>query len=406
MMFKSVEEQLSVIKRGTIDIVREDELVDKLKRSIKESRPLRVKLGLDPTAPDIHIGNAIPIYKLRTFQQLGHTAVLIIGDYTALVGDPTGVNKTRPLVSKEEVLENARTYLNQVGQIIDVEKAEIIYNSQWFEKMTFSDIIKLTSGVTVARIIERDDFAKRYAAQTPISLHEFLYPLMQAYDSVMVKSDIELGGTDQLFNLLLGRDLQRGHGQEAQTSLTTPLLEGTDGNKKMSKSLGNYIGITEPPEVMFGKAMSISDTLMRKYFELATDLSMERIDTLLEDGVHPRDSKVALGKAIVSRYHSQDEAERAAVEFDKIFREHKLPDEIPEVRIPGSELKDGKLWIVKLLTLCKFASTNGEARRLVAQGGVNVNDTVCKDPNSEVDIEPGMVLKVGKRRFARVVLED
>lgn len=403
-MFKSVEEQLSVIKRGTVDIVREDELADKLKRSIKENRPLRVKLGLDPTAPDIHIGNAIPIHKLRAFQQLGHTAILIIGDYTALVGDPAGANKTRPMVAKEEVLGYARTYLNQVGKLLDVEKAEIVYNSQWFEKMTFSDIIKLTSKITVARIIERDYFSKRLAAGTPISLHELLYPLMQGYDSVMVKSDVELGGTDQLFSLLIGRDLQKDYGIEAQITLTTPLLEGTDGNKKMSKSLGNYIGITESPVEMFGKAMSIPDALMRKYFELATDMSMEQVDKLLDHEVHPRDAKVELGKSIVSRYYDREAAEKAATGFDKIFREHELPEVIPEVQVPRGELKDGKLWIVKLLVLCSFASTNGEARRLVVQGGVNVNNVVQKDPNLEVDIEPGMILKVGKRRFARVVL--
>ncbi len=405
-MYNSVEEQLSVIKRGTVDIVREDELVDKLKRSIKENQPLRVKLGLDPTAPDIHIGNAIPIHKLRAFQQLGHTAVLIIGDYTALVGDPSGVNKTRPMLDKQAVHENAKTYLNQVGKIIDVNKAEIVYNSQWFEKMTFSDIIKLASRITVARVIERDDFAKRLAAKIPISLHECIYPLMQGYDSVMVKSDVELGGTDQLFSLLIGRDLQRDYDMEAQIALTTPLLEGTDGNKKMSKSLGNYIGITEPPEEMFGKAMSIPDTLMRKYFELATDLPIEQIDKFLDHVVHPRDAKAALGKAIVSRYYNSSAAERAAIEFDKIFREHRLPEEMPEIQVPRSELKDGKLWIVKLLVLCKFASTNGEARRLVAQGGVNVNNTTYNDPNFEINIEPGMILKVGKRRFARVMLQE
>lgn len=405
-MFKSVEEQLSIIKRGSVDIVREDELVDKLKKSIKENKPLRIKLGLDPTAPDIHIGNAIPIHKLRAFQQLGHTAVLIIGDYTAMVGDPSGVNKTRPMINKQAVLENAKTYLNQAGKIIDVEKAEIVYNSQWFEKMTFSDIIKLASRITVARIIERDDFAKRLSAKIPISLHECIYPLMQGYDSVMVKSDVELGGTDQLFSLLIGRDLQRDYGMEAQIALTTPLLEGTDGNKKMSKSLGNYIGISESPEEMFGKAMSIPDVLMRKYFELATDLSIEQIDKFLDHRVHPRDAKVELGKAIVSRYHSNSAAEKASIEFDKVFKEHRLPEEITEVQVPKSELKDGKLWIVKLLVLCKFASTNGEARRLVAQGGVNINNTLYNDPNTEVDIEPGMILKVGKRRFARVVLQE
>jgi len=288
--------QLETLKRGTIDIVREEELLEKLQRSCRENRPLRVKLGLDPTAPDIHIGNAIPLQKLRKFQELGHQAVLIIGDYTALVGDPAGVNKTRPMLAREEVMANAKTYLQQVGKILDLSRTEIVYNSQWFEEMGFSEILRLTSKMTVARMLERDDFSQRYATGTPISLHEFLYPLMQGYDSVMVRSDVELGGTDQLFSLLVGRDLQRDFGQDPQVALTTPLLEGIDGNKKMSKSLGNYIGITEEPAQIFGKAMSIKDDLMKKYFVLATDVDDGRIDELLVHGIHPREAKAELAR--------------------------------------------------------------------------------------------------------------
>ncbi len=404
-MFKDVEKQLELIMRGAIDIVTKEDLTRKLHKSIKENKPLRVKLGLDPTAPDIHIGNAIPIHKLRSFQSLGHTAILIIGDYTATVGDPSGANKTRPMLSHEKVMENAKTYLSQAGKILDMNKTEIIYNSNWFEKMTFSEVIKLAAKMTVARMIERDDFTKRYNAGIPISVNEFIYPLMQGYDSIMVKSDVELGGTDQLFNLLVGRDLQRDEGIEPQVALTTPLLEGIDGNKKMSKSLGNYIGITESTKEMFGKAMSIPDNLMRKYFELTTDLSLDAINKLLDVHTHPRTAKVSLAKAIVRRYHGDKEADSAAEEFDRIFKNRELPDEIPETRIPAKELTDGKIWIVKLVTLCGFASTNSEARRLVIQGGITINNESINDPALNIEIKPDMILKVGKRRFARIVLQ-
>lgn len=405
MRFRKAEEQLEILRRGVIDIVREDELLEKLRRSRTENRPLRIKLGLDPTAPDIHIGNAIPIHKLSTFQELGHTAVLIIGDYTAMVGDPAGVNKTRPMLSREGIMANAKTYLDQVGKILDTDRAEIVYNSKWFEKMSFSKIIQLASKITVARMMERDDFTQRYSSGTPISLHELLYPLMQGYDSLMVKSDVELGGTDQLFNLLVGRDLQRDWGLEPQVALTTPLLEGTDGQKKMSKSLGNYIGITEDPAQMFGKAMSIKDDLMKKYFVLATDLDEKRIDELLHHGIHPREAKAELAKAIVARYWDTKAAERASEEFDRVFKEHKLPEDLPEILLSRNELKDGKIWIVKLLVAGGFTKTNGEARRLVAQGGVSINDETFKDADAEVNITSGMVIKVGKRRFARIGVE-
>ena len=405
-MFKDVDEQLEIILRGIVDIVTKEELTKKLNRSMKENKPLRIKLGLDPTAPDIHIGNAIPIHKLRTFQSLGHTAILIIGDYTATVGDPSGVNKTRPMITYEKVLENAKTYLSQAENILDLEKTEVVYNSTWFEKMTFNEVIQLAAKMTVARMMERDDFTKRYNAGIPISVHEFIYPLMQGYDSIMVKSDVELGGTDQLFSLLVGRDLQRDAGMEPQVTLTTPLLEGIDGNKKMSKSLGNYIGVTESPGEMFGKAMSIPDNLMRKYFELATDLSINEINQLLDVHTHPRTAKAALARAIVRRYHTDKDAEAASAEFDRIFKEHALPDNIPDVQISSGELTDGKIWITRLIVLCGFANTNSEARRLVQQGGVSINNDAINNPSLNIEIKPNTILKVGKRRFARIVLKN
>lgn len=403
-MFKNIKEQLETIKRGVIEIVSEHELISKLETSIKENRPLRVKLGLDPTASDIHIGNAIPIHKLKAFQELGHRAILIIGDYTAVVGDPSGVNKTRPQLSHEDVMKNAQTYLDQAGKILDLNNMEILYNGNWFKKMSFQEVIHLTSRMTVARMLERDDFSKRYSSGNPISLHEFIYPLMQGYDSLMVKSDIELGGTDQLFSLLVGRDIQRDSGLPPQVAITTPLLEGLDGNRKMSKSLGNYIGITETPRDMFGKAMSIPDDLTRKYFELATDAPMNRIDELLGNEIHPKMAKIELAKAIVNRYYNAEEADKAAVEFDHIFKEHKLPGEIPEICISANDLKDGKIWIVSLLRHCGFADTNGDARRLISQGGVKIGDNKLSDPNLEIKLENGMILKAGKRRFAKIVV--
>ncbi|MCP4264628.1 MAG: tyrosine--tRNA ligase [Candidatus Brocadiaceae bacterium] len=401
-MFKSIEEQLNIIKRGVLEVVREEELIEKLKRSINNQKPLRVKLGLDPTAPDIHIGNAVPIHKLRHFQELGHTAVLIIGDYTAIVGDPSGVNKTRPQLTPDDIINNTKTYLDQIGKILDIEKTEIRYNSEWFKEMKFTDVITLASKMTVARMMERDDFSKRYNSGVSISLHEFIYPLMQGYDSLMVRSDIELGGTDQIFSLLVGRDLQRDGKMEPQVALTTPLLEGIDGNKKMSKSLGNYIGIYEEPKEIFGKTMRISDDLMRKYFELATDMATNEIDSTLNG--HPRQAKIILGKAIVSRYYDNEIAETVAEEFDRVFKEHKLPDNIPQIELPSAGSQDHKIWIVKLLVDHGFASTNGEARRLISQGGVSIDNVKYKDPSQEVSLTDGVVLKVGKRRFAKIVI--
>ncbi len=401
-MFKSIEEQLNIIKRGVLEVVREEELIEKLKRSIDNQIPLRVKLGLDPTAPDIHIGNAVPIHKLRHFQELGHTAVLIIGDYTAIVGDPTGVNKTRPQLTYEDITKNTKTYLDQIGKILDIEKTEICYNSEWFKEMKFTEVITLASKMTVARMMERDDFSKRYNSGISISLHEFIYPLMQGYDSLMVKSDIELGGTDQIFSLLVGRDLQRDGKMEPQVALTTPLLEGIDGNKKMSKSLGNYIGIYEEPKEIFGKTMRIGDGLMRKYFELATDLPVDEIDNALKG--HPRQAKIVLGKAIVSRYYDNEIAVKVAEEFDRVFKEHKLPDNIPQIELVSDGNQDHKIWIVKLLVDHGFTSTNGEARRLISQGGVSIDNVKHTDPSLEISLTDGSILKVGKRRFAKIVI--
>jgi len=402
-----VEEQMAAIRRGAADIVPEDELAEKIRRSSSTGKPLRVKLGLDPTAPDIHVGNAVPLHKLATFQRLGHHAVLIIGDYTAMVGDPSGQNAMRPQLTHQEVLAHAQTYLDQAGKILDLDEAEIVHNGAWFAKMSFADVIKLAARLTVARCIEREDFQKRMADGRPIGMHEMLYPLMQAYDSVMVQSDVELGGTDQTVNILLGRELQRSYGQEPQVVVTNPLLEGLDGTAKMSKSKGNYIGISEPPQTMFGKAMSIPDRLMQKYLILTTDLPLERIEALLSPDVHPREAKAELASAIVRRYYGESEARRASQAFDVVFRHHELPDDIPEVELADQDIREDKVWIVRLLRLAGCAASNGEARRLVQQRGVRLGRSagtleVVDDPDAELAVPDGTILKVGKRRFRRL----
>ncbi len=406
-MMPPVEEQMNRIRRGAADIVPKQELIEKLNGARRSGKPLRIKLGLDPTAPDIHIGNAVPLHKLRTFQELGHHAVLIIGDYTAMVGDPSEQNVMRPQLSHDEVMVHARTYLDQVGKIVNLDEAELVKNGDWFSKMSFTDVIALASRLTVARCLERDDFRKRLDAGRPVGLHEMLYPLMQAYDSVMVKSDVELGGTDQIFNILLGRELQRQMGQEPQVAVTNPLLEGLDGVEKMSKSKGNYIGISEPPASIYGKAMSIPDRLMEKYFILATDLPMAEIEELLSEKTHPREGKAALAYAIVRRYCDDEAARQAAQQFDRVFRDHELPAELPELTVPAGELKDGRIWVVRLLRLAGCASSNSEGRRLIVQGGVSLGADaesleVVGDPAGDVPLTDGMILKVGKRRFFRL----
>ena len=401
--FPPVQEQLAVIKRGTEEIFPEPELVEKLDRSRAEGRPLRIKYGIDPTAPDVHLGHTVPLRKLRHFQELGHQAVLIIGDYTTMVGDPSGRDDTRKAKPEhDEVLRTAETYVQQLGKVLDLDRVEVRYNGDWFRDMTFADVIRLTSKITLARIIERDDFRKRLDAGVPISLHECLYSLMQGHDSVMIRADVELGGTEQKYALLVGRDLQKDAGQEPQICMTFPILVGTDGVRRMGKSLGNYIGIGERPEEMFGKIMSIPDTAMRQYFELVTDVPMAEVDGLLAEGAHPREAKAALARAIVARYHDEAAAAAAEAAFDKVFRAHEEPDDIPAVAIGPEDLKDGKLWIARLIVKCGFAKSNGEARRLVQQGGVSLDGETVTDTNLDFHPQPGTVLKVGKRRFARI----
>ena len=397
-----IDTQMKQIERGTSDIFPREELIEKLKRSRAENRPLRVKLGIDPTAPDIHLGHAVPINKLKHFQDLGHAAVLIIGDYTGMVGDPSARDSTRPQLSHEEVMANAQTYLDQVGKILDLDRTEIVYNGEWFSKMTFLEVINLASKMTVARILERDDFSKRYKAGAPISCHEFLYPLMQGYDSVKVRSDVEIGGNDQTFNLLVGRHLQKDAGQEPQVALTLPLLVGTDGRLKMSKSYGNYIGITEPAADMYGKSMSIPDGLLQSYFDLATDVPIEEMNRLLAG--EPMHAKMALASAIVRRYHGEAAAREAAEKFDREVRRKELPDDIAEVALPADLMASGKVWIAKLVVACGLAKSTSEAKRLVAHGGVSLDGQPVTDPKAEITPRSGMLLRVGKRRFARVVI--
>jgi len=406
-MADQVEEQLEQIRRGVPPggIIHEDELRTKLERALSRQRPLRVKLGVDPTAPDIHLGHTVVLRKLRQFQDLGHTAVLIIGDYTAMVGDPSGRSKTRPQLTYADVEANARTYIEQVSKVLRTDRLEVVRNGDWFRKMTFLEVLRLASKMTVARMLERDDFAKRYSAGNPIALHEFLYCLMQGYDSVQVRADVELGGTDQTFNLLVGRDLQRDAGQEPQVCVTTPILPGLDGVQKMSKSLGNHVGVTDPPsgpDGMFGKIMSIPDDLMRDYFILLTNLPTDEIETILAG--HPRDAKARLATEITAFFHGREAARAAAEEFDRVFRERQLPDEIPECHVPPDLLKDGKVWIVALVAATGFVASRSEARRLIAQGGVSLDGERITDVEAQVALRGGEVLRVGKRRFARIQL--
>jgi tyrosyl-tRNA synthetase len=404
--FLPPERQLELLRRGAAEIVTEEELLAKL----REGRPLRVKLGLDPTAPDIHIGFAVVLRKLRQFQDLGHEAILVIGDFTALIGDPTGKKQTRPMLTPEEVQRNAATYREQYSRILDPERTRVVFNSQWLGALSFADVVRLCSKTTVARILERDDFTARWKQGSPIGLHELLYPLCQAYDSVALQADVELGGTDQKFNNLMGRDLQREFGQPPQVVLLTPLLPGLDGVEKMSKSLGNYIGINEPPQEMYGKVMSLPDPLMVTYFELCTEVPMEEVRAL-EEGlrtgrVHPRDAKRRLAREIVAVWHGPEAARAAEEEFDRVFARDELPSEVPEVRLGPEQLDpEGRVGVVQLLRLAGLVPSNSEARRLVAQGGVSVDGRRVTDPEERVAVRTGLVVRVGKRRFARVRLD-
>ncbi|MBC7327335.1 tyrosine--tRNA ligase [bacterium] len=401
------EKQVELLTRGCVEVITDEELVDKIKRKGR----LTVKYGADPSAPDLHLGHSIPLRKLRQFQELGHRVIFIIGDFTAMIGDPTGVSSTRRQLSREEVQANAQTYLQQVGKILDLEKTEVVFNSQWFSRMSLEELINsLASKYTLARILERDDFATRFKNEKPIYIHELLYPLMQGYDSLMISADVEIGGTDQKFNMLVGRELQREVGQEPQIVMTLPLLEGLDGVAKMSKSLNNYVGLTEPPDVMFGKLMSISDELMWRYIELLTDTPPQEIEALKrkvgEGRLNPMEVKMKLAFDIVAMYHNEQLAQQAKREFEKVFRQRDIPSKLEEVVISKDYLKDGKLWVVKLLVLSGFVNGAREAKRLISQGAVRINKQQISNPDEDIVIEDGMVVQIGKRKFFRVVLGE
>lgn len=398
----NLQEQIEYLKKGTVDLIREEDLKSKLERAEKTGKPLRVKLGLDPTAPDIHLGHTVVIRKLKAFQDLGHTVIFLIGDFTGLIGDPSGKNVTRPPLSREEINVNAETYKRQMFKLLDPEKTELRFNGEWMDKFAAADFIKLTAKTTVKQILERDDFTKRMNEEKPISLHELLYPLVQGYDSVALNADVELGGTDQKFNLLMGRNLQREFDQEPQVIITTPLLEGLDGVNKMSKSLGNYIGIDEPAGEMFGKVMSISDDLMWRYYELVTDLPLSEIKNLRSKcdagSENPRNAKVNLAKLIIRDFHSPDAATVAEEEFVKRFVQKEIPDEIEETSMAAGNYK-----LAELLADTGLAASKGEARRLIDQGGVKVNNEKASSANAEIDVTAdGVLLQVGKRKFLKV----
>lgn len=423
-MSMTPEEQLEILIKGAINVVVAEELLAKL----KEGRPLRIKYGADPSAPDLHLGHSVPLRKLKRFQELGHQVIFIIGDYTGRIGDPSGRTKTRPMLSEEEIKRNAATYVEQVGEILDVEEVEIVYNSQWFAEMNAADLLSLASHYTVARMLERDDFALRIDGGIPISILEMLYPLIQGYDSVAVEADVEIGGSDQLFNLLVGRDIMRAYGMTPQVVLTWPLLVGTDGQQKMSKSLGNYIGITEPPGEMFGKLMSIPDELMPQYHDLLLEppglfredpsIDPAHIFAEIERRIQkePRNFKADLAEAIVTRYHSAEAARKAREEFDLVFSSSSSSAYVSfsssssssarELRISASELIDGRISIIDLIMRPEFAGSKAEARRLIRQGAVSINDAPVTDEMAQVKVATGDVLRVGKRRFAKLVVSE
>jgi tyrosyl-tRNA synthetase len=405
--FKPVEEQLAYLKKGVAEIVPEAELRAKLEKSLKTGKPLRVKLGVDPTAPDIHLGHTVVIRKLKHFQEMGHTAVFLIGDFTAMVGDPTGQSETRPPLSREQVNANAQTYLEQVFKILDRDKTEIRYNSEWLEKLSSYDIVRLCAKYRVARMLEREDFRKRISEQQPISVHEFLYPLLVAYDSVVLEADVELGATEQKFNLLIGREIQREYNQELQIAVMMPILVGLDGQRKMSKSLGNYVGITEPPVEMFGKMMSIPDELMWSYYELVTDRTPVEIAELKKEvtsgKLHPMDAKMRLAEEVVSGFHGTEAGRKAAENFQRVFRDRQAPEEAPVQKIVTGPAKK----LTSLLLELKLAPSKSEAERLIKQKGVEINGATVEDPRMEMDLsKPGeFLIRAGKKKFVRLIVE-
>jgi tyrosyl-tRNA synthetase len=399
-MAQPIAEQLKLLKRGTVEIFTEAELAEKLDKAAKEKRQLRIKLGLDPTSPDIHLGHTVVLRKMRQFQDLDHKAVLIIGDYTARIGDPTGQNTTRPMLLPEQIEKNAKTYFEQAGKILDTShtKLEVRYNSEWLEKLTLMELIQIAAKKTIAQMLQRDSFKLRLDKGIDVYAHEFIYPLMQGYDSVVVKSDVELGGTDQTFNNLVGRDIQKAYNQSQQVVITVPILVGLDGKEKMSKSKGNYIGVTDNPNDMFGKVMSISDDMMENYFTLLTDLHTEKIAELTNSNkTHPKEAKVLLAKTIVAQCYDMQAAESAAEQFEKVFAQKQLPDEIPEVLLPAKPIT-----VKQLLVTCKLVETGGEAKRMCAQSGVTIDGQKVTDPNAQITPKTGMTIQVGKRKFAKI----
>lgn len=395
---------LALIRRGSAKIISEEELRAKLALG----RPLLIKYGADPSAPDLHLGHTVVLRKLRQFQELGHTVQFLIGDFTGMIGDPTGRSVTRPPLTREQIEANARTYQEQVFKLLRPDRTQVVFNSAWNAPLAFADVIRLAARYTAARILERDDFEKRLAENRPIGLHELLYPLIQGYDSVVLKSDLELCGSDQIFNCLVARALQQDYGQEPEVILAMPLLEGLDGVQKMSKSLGNYVGVTEAPTPMFGKLMSIPDAMMAKYFELLTEVSASELETLrrdLESGqLHPRAAKVRLAKTLVTQYHGSEAAETAAAEFDRVFRDKDLPAEMPEVSLAASELKDGRIWIVKLVFRSGLVESKSEAQRLIKQGAVELDRQKIGEMDADVLVQEGSVLQIGKRKFVKIRL--
>ena len=398
----SAAEQFRLISHGVADLVPEDEFKKKLEKSVATNTPLIIKLGLDPTAPDIHLGHTVVLRKLKLFQDFGHKVIILIGDFTARIGDPTGKSVTRPPLTEEQVITNAKTYQEQIFKVLDPEKTEVRFNSEWLSKLDFADVLKLASKYTVARMLERDDFHKRYTEGRPISIHEFMYPLMQGYDSVALKADVEFGGTDQTFNLLMGRHLQGEEGMPEQTIITMPILEGLDGVQKMSKSLGNYIGISEAPSEMYGKAMSIPDELMMRYFMLVTDMSIEEQEQLskdLESGVaHPRDVKMKLAHTIVRLYHGEEAANFGQEEFIRVFQKHAMPTDIPEYKVAITE---EPVFVPQLLSDAGLTASNGEARRSIKAGAFKIDGEKCNEEH--IVLKDGMVLQVGKRKFIKIV---
>lgn len=400
----NAQQQFEVIKNGTVEIIQEEDLLKKLEKSIKTGKPLTGKLGFDPSAPDLHLGHAVVLHKIKDFQDMGHDVVIILGDFTGRIGDPTGRSETRKQLTEEDVLANAKTYQEQIFKILDPQKTRLVFNSEWLQKLNFVDVIELCSKYTVARMLERDDFSKRFKENYPISVHEFFYPLMQGYDSVAIEADVEFGATEQKFNLLMGRHLQKEYGQEPQIAVTMPILVGLDGVQKMSKSLGNYIGISEPPGEIYGKAMSIADEFMIEYFRLATRLDLPEIleveEGLKTGELHPRDVKMKLARELVALYYSEKDSLTAEQEFQKVFTQRELPTEIPE-----AVLGENPVWVVKLLTETEMVGSNSEARRMIKQGAVKMDGKKLLDSEEVLEMKNGAVVQVGKRKFVRIVLK-